>query len=165
MADGVELKIEAKSLPSVARGVEELARRAEDPAPLMDEIGSLLTTSTIDRFERERAPDGQPWLPSIRAREEGGQTLTESARLRTSITHRVGNRSVEIGTNVVYAAVHQLGATIRAKHAKALRFKVGGRFATVKQVTIPARPFLGVSAGDERAIGEAVADYLGSVPA
>ena len=107
------------------------------PSAVMDQIGRYLVASTLRRFERERAPDGSPWLKSARALAEGGQTLTDTGRLRGSIAHTVteGGRAVEVGSDVLYAAIHQLG----------------GRAGRGRRVTLPARPYLGIDE-DDRAI-------------
>jgi len=69
-----------------------------------------------------------------------------SGRLRGSITHRVtlsGDRvRGELGTNVIYARIHELGGVIRPKTAKYLKFQIDGQWRSVKQVIMPARPFL-----------------------
>jgi hypothetical protein len=63
-----------------------------------------------------------------------------------------GGTGVIIGANRQYAATHQFGATIRAKNKKALTVPIAdGSLRLLKQVTIPARPFLGLSEGDKRA--------------
>src|SRR3546814_11876305 len=51
--------------------------------------------------------------------------------------------------DVAYAFIHELGGTIKAKGAKALHFVVGGEHVVVKQVTIPARPYLRPAADAE----------------
>lgn len=134
--------------------------RLGDTAPLMREIAASMEAWTQHRFETERAPDGTPWKRSRRAIEEGGQTLTKSARLRQSLSHRSSAKTAETGTNVVYAGVHQEGAVIRPKNAKALVFRVGGRFVTAQKVEIPARPFLGIGPEDDRELGEIVGEFL-----
>jgi phage gpG-like protein len=50
-----------------------------------------------------------------------------------------------IKAEAVYAAIHQFGGVIKAKNVPYLRFKVGDRWASKKQVTIPARPFFPVN--------------------
>jgi phage virion morphogenesis protein len=127
---------------------------------LHKEIGEHLVASTQMRFKEETAPDGTRWPQSIRAREEGGQTLSDTRRLRNSITCAARPDRVEVGTNDKRAPVHQFGATIRAKRAKALKFQVGGRFAVKKVVRIPARPFLGISDDDREAITEIIRERL-----
>ena len=112
--------------------------------------------STLERFKQSKGPDGRRWKTSIRAAQEGGKTLIQSAQLRNSIHDKSDASGFAVGTNVKYAATHQFGEpgrTIRARKKKALRFQVGGKWVTKKQVriTIPARPFLGLSE-DEIAI-------------
>lgn len=46
-----------------------------------------------------------------------------------------------VGSDRVYAAIHQLGGVIRPKSATALVFTVGGIKIRAKKVTMPARPF------------------------
>lgn len=145
-------------------GLAALGRASGDMTDLMDDIGRRLVTGIDQRFETETAPDGKPWKPSQRARETGGQTLTDKGRLRDSNSHQAGPRSVAVGTNLIYAAVHQDGATIRPKSAKALKFRLpNGAWVTTKAVTIPARPFIGISDGDAAAIGELTLAWLDDV--
>lgn len=141
----------------------------DDPRPAFDDIGNYLVAATIRRFETESGPGGAPWRKSRRAAREGGKTLTDSGRLRGSITHNVLSDGVEVGTNVQYAAIHQFGGrtpprTIRPRRKKALFFP-GARHPVAKVEhpgsTIPARPFLGVDAGDRAAIERIVARHLG----
>lgn len=143
-------------------GLERLERRLGDLTPVMDAVGALLVAGTERRFDTQRAPDGTPWPPSIRAQLVSGQTLTDTARLRGSITHEAFRDRVEVGTNVVYAAPHQFGATIRPKSAKALTFNIPGvGWVSVKEVTIPRREFLGVDREDEDEVLGLVEDMLG----
>ena len=126
------------------RALTRLAGRAIDLEPAMDEIGAMLVASTLERFERGEDPDGQPWTPSIRALEQGGQTLVDTTRLRGSITHEAARDSVTVGTNVIYAAIHQLG----------------GKAGRSKKVTIPERAFLGVNDDDAAETGEILTEHL-----
>lgn len=114
-------------------GLARMAAVLADPSTAMDQVGRYLVASTLRRFERERAPDGSPWLKSARALAEGGRTLTDTGRLRGSIAHTVtdGGRAVEVGSNVIYAAIHQFG----------------GRAGRGRKAKLPARPYLGI---DER---------------
>lgn len=124
------------------------------------EIGEHLVSSAQERFKAETAPDGTKWEKSIRARMEGGQTLSDTRRLRNSITCAARPDKVEVGTNDKRASTHQNGAVIRAKKAKALKFRVGKRWAVKKEVRIPARPFLGISEDDEKEINEIIRERL-----
>ena len=128
---------------------------------LHKEIGETLCPAQA-RF-KARAPDGTKWEKSIRARVEGGQTLSDTRVLRNSVTYRATPKRVDVGTNDKRAATHQFGAKIRPKKVKALRFKVGDRWATKKLVRIPARPFIGLSEDDEKEINEIIRERIGEV--
>jgi len=159
---GIGIQITVNSDP-IAAAFDQIADRADDKQHLMEEIGAGVLLSTQMRFEREAGPDGNPWPQSIRARLEGGRTLRDSGRLVQSLTYRASPDQVEVGTNVLYAAVHQLGATITAKSGDGLRFRIGDSWITKKSVTIPARPFLGIDDEDRTEISEIVTSWLASM--
>lgn len=150
------IRVDTRDLRKLVTSFDRLARRAGDTRPLMRNIASYLEFSIARRFETESGPDGVPWKPTIR----GGQILTDTARLRSSITSRATATVAEAGTNVIYAAVHQLGAVIKPRRARKLRFFISGAPVFADQVTIPARPFLGIDGDDDRAIGDIVRDYF-----
>jgi len=65
--------------------------------------------------------------------------------LRRSLRIEATESSVTIGSDRPYARIHQEGGTIEAKNGGWLRFKTAdGKWVTVRQVTIPARPYLPV---------------------
>ncbi len=165
---GVTIRVDIDD-EAVRRALARLDERAANLAPAMDEIGSMLTASIVHRFETETDPEGRPWQPLAistmigriggvrKSRKKKGGTrigairriaqmkiLQDSARLRDSITHRHGRDFVEVGTNVVYGAIHQLG----------------GQAGRGGKVTIPARPFLGVDAGDAAEITAILKDHI-----
>ena len=151
--------------------LRDLQAAGLDMAPLMDSIGAALLGNTLDRFEQGRGPKGDAWKKSRRASQQGGQTLIDSARLRDSIVTEASAAEVTIGTNVIYAAIHQFGGTIRAKTAKGLAFSVpgfaaeggGDHLVIVDSVTLPPRPYLGIGPEDEDSIDEAYELYIGQV--
>ena len=158
MSAGVQIR--ARGLDRIVPFFDALEDKVSDLSPLMERIGVYLEQSTDLRFEREREPSGRFWKKSIRARETGGTTLSDSGRLRGSITSNATASEVEVGTNVLYAGIHQFGGTIRAK-GKALAFTLPGiGLVTVKQVVIPARPFLGLTKVDEEEVVGLAEDYL-----
>lgn len=131
----------------------------------LNAIAEGLRTSTVERFEEEESPEGKPWKPSIRASmESGGKTLTQTGKLKASIRKRVSGGGLAVGTNDIRAATHQFGdtRTIRAKNKKYLRFQVGGQWrrAASVRITIPPRPFLGISEADEQEIRETLEEVL-----
>lgn len=140
------LKVEDAGVLAALRA---LSGRLADMTPINADIAALGESSTRLRFRTETGPDGRAWKPSLRAQLSGGKTLTKDGHLAGSLSARHGRDFAEWGVNRIYAAIHQFGGVIRAKSAQALRFPLaGGGFATVKSVTMPARPFLGLSADD-----------------
>ena len=160
----INLKVEG----DVQRLMKRLGRIASvDKAGINNAIAEGLRTSTIERFQAEKSPEGKKWKQSIRAREEGGKTLIKSAALRSSIRSEASAEGLAVGTNDIRAATHQFGDSriIKAKRKKALRFRVSGRWVSKKEVkvTIPARPFLGVSEEDEEEIKKLLGKALEEV--
>lgn len=144
---------DAGVLAALRRVVGTLA----DPTPLAAEIAALGENSTRLRFRTQIAPDGSTWKPSLRAQITGGRTLTQDGHLSGSLSARHGRDFAEWGVNRIYAAIHQFGGVIRPKTAKALRFQLaGGGFAVVQSVTMPARPYLGLSDDDRSDVLDAI---------
>jgi len=135
-------------------------------------IGRYGKSSTQLRFRTQTAPDGTRWPPSRRVQEDGGQTLRDTSRLRNSIQWRVDPTGVSWGTNVVYAGVHQdgyQGSQRVGAHQRVIRIAFGRRLnspVTVRvrpfsrNMRIVARPFLGISNDDRRAILAILSDDL-----
>ncbi|MCE8004231.1 phage virion morphogenesis protein [Billgrantia ethanolica] len=154
---GIELRheIHDQVTTDVLRQIE---RNMGSTRPALLEIGEHLQGSVEERFRTETDPQGRPWAPLsdfTKANKRGNQILTESggAGLRGSIHYRVQDNALEQGTNKIYGAIHQLGGTIKAKGGGALAIgRPDGEFALVKQVTIPAREYLGLSVDDREVI-------------
>lgn len=121
-----------------------VARHMANRKALMTTIGEALVAGTITRFENEEAPDGTAWEPSHRASGADGQTLTDTARLRNSIDSQATDDLVMVGSNVAYARIHQLGGKAGRGH----------------KVTIPPRPYLGVSTADVEEVKGILTDFL-----
>ncbi len=170
---GMDLSITAPAMAPVERMLAGLVARTGDISPLMERFGTVLETSTIERFNTESGPDGQKWLPSFRLRAgavgdagpvKSGKTLTMSGRLKLSIRPVAGRDRVEIGTNTIYARIHQLGGTIVPVSAPALTFTLPGiGLVHASRVVIPARPYLGVSTDDREELEAQTVDYLAEV--
>lgn len=135
-------------------------------------IGVALVETTMQRFESGTDPMGQKWkalLPAYAAIKKGPGILRASLMLQRSVTFATAGATVTVGSNRVYAAVHQFGATIKPVRAKALAFRLGATgpkggksFALVraKAVTIPQRPYLGFGPKDQRAVLDVVSNEV-----
>lgn len=140
--------------------LQRLIRLGRNMAPVMRGITRLGEASTRQRFKKtQTSPEGKPWKPSLRVEENqkkgkrGGPTLTRGGHLRDSISGRFDATTAEWGVNRVYAAIHQFGGVIRPKKAKGLRLRLANdREITRKSMTMPARPYLGISDDDRAGI-------------
>lgn len=164
-----------------------------DLSPATRAMARVLKTGTQLRFRTMRAPDGSAWVKSRRATEEGGQTLSMTRRLRNSITSAYDATTASVGTNVVYAAIHQMGGVIRAKNGPFLAIPITAaarsagsprnmpglhvwqtlkgqyvmgdakgqvHYLLRRQVTMPARPFLGASEADKTELSRVLQAHL-----
>ena len=97
----------------------------------------------------------QEWLPQVFARNlygwpaplRGGMPLNDTrTHLASGFVYAVAGAVATIRNLFKYAAIHDKGATITAKRAKYLRFKIGrgadARWVQRKSVTIPQRRFM-----------------------
>lgn len=141
-----QLRFDLKDLFKVSDGLKRLGGETE---VFMRRIAQTLTASAKERFVDETDPEGNKWKKGVK---NGGQTLTLSGLLRRSITNTSDDKTAVIGTNRIYAGIHQFGGVITAKKSKYLRFNINGREVFAKSVVIPARPFLGVSETDKDAV-------------
>lgn len=150
------LRYEDADLQRLAKRLQRALAKA-DRKPLLHLIAGALRESAILRFHQGKAPDGSHWKKSRRALETGGQTLILEGRLRDSLAAIVGAKRLEVGTNVEYGGIHQFGGVIRPKNRRALNVPDIGPRASV---TMPARPYLGISADDEAEIKDITETWL-----
>lgn len=143
------------------KALGKAAHKLGDTQSFMESIGEALRSGTIQRFDAEEDPQGKKWKPSARAMAEGGKTLDKESHLKDSIDYVATSDKVMVGSNLPYARIHQKGGTIKPGKGKYLKFKgLGGKDVFVKEVTMPARPYLGVSADDMEEVQETIADFL-----
>lgn len=159
-----DFRLDLEGAEAALRFLGDAAARVDKPRDMFDEIGAMLAASAQRRFEQEEDPEGNPWPDSLRKLLEGGTTLRDKGRLVGSLTHEPSDEGVAVGTNVIYAAIHQLGGTIRAKTSKGLRWRSPGNggWVTKQEVTMPRRAFLGVDEDDEDEIEFIAARLIGA---
>lgn len=125
---------------------------------LLEAMARLIRESTRERIiAGGPAPDGSAWKPN-----RAGRTpiLHLSGALARSIDYLVAGTRAVIGSGLIYARIHQEGGVIVPKSASALVFQVGNQVYRVKKVTMPARPYIGLSAEDRSELVQTVAAYL-----
>lgn len=110
------------------------------------EAAGLSLMSLTRRAFQEPALRPSPWAPRL-AGQGTHSLLKKSGTLWRSIrVSHLSSTSVSVSSDRIYAAIHQFGGTIKPVNGAFLKFPIGGAFATVKQVTIPPRPFFPVTA-------------------
>ena len=153
----------------VMRALNALRSRVRDMTPAMRAAAQVLRSDILERFDAQTSPDGSAWKPlsaaSIlsRARRHapagyrkrraqtvarfagGAKALLDTGQLRNSIkVLRVSSTEALVGTRLPYAAIHHFG----------------GKAGRGRKVTIPARPFMGLSRDGKQEIIDTLRRYL-----
>lgn len=149
----------------VLRAMRRAADEMGNSRPLMRSVAGIMMRAVEDNFEQEGRPKWKDLHPGTKlsrfiAGTWPGKILQRSGGLASSIQQQFDQAQAVVGTNKIYAAIHQFGGktrahVIRAKNKRALSF--GG--IVVRSVNhpgsdIPARPFLRLTPGDLRDIME-----------
>jgi phage virion morphogenesis protein len=144
------VSFDLKEIDAVKKLLTRAALDSADRGRLLHGIGVEMKAQTVERFDTQKYPDGNTWkalaektmayyaskgLLGVRS------ILVGEGLLRASLTSEVqdGAWSVLVGATMEYAAVHQFGWPKK---------------------NIPARPYLGVSQDDRKAIENAVTIFL-----
>lgn len=143
---GVSVRIDLSGLSKLNNIAENLGRKLKDRRALNLALATTLRECTRKRFETKKTPEGKEWT----------SPLVKSGDLRNKLLIDATEQIAKVGSNLVYAAIHQFGGIIRAKKGKALRFTIGDETIYRPKVTIKANPYLGISEKDEAALIETV---------
>ena len=181
----IEIKVDASGFECK---IAKLLEVMHDTRLIRGSIGETLLRSTTDRIESSGpAPDGTPWAPLsptyLLLKKNKGNMLRESTDMVNALTYQLTENGVVVGVEpqIKYARIHQKGGVIDMPFiTRVQRFrKVGNqvRFAKKKhkraydkavkvgayKITIPARPYLGVSDEDKEAIKRIVKQRLADI--
>ena len=145
----IEIKFDNKE---VHEKLLDLAKKTENLRPLMKNIAGIFAYSTEENFKEEGRPD--KWLDLAEStkkkrnkkRKWPGQILQVEGKLAASINTQYDNDSAVIGSNLEYAAIHQLG----------------GQAGRNKSVEIPARPYLKLTKNDYEEIMATIKEMIKS---
>lgn len=133
--------------------IDGLQGRVANMRPALAAAAQVLREAAMQAFDESRSPDGKAW-PSLKpasivsrarrhspkgyaknrartlARYADAKPLLDTGQLRNSIqVYSVTDTEAVVGTKLPHAAIHQFG----------------GRAGRGRRVSIPARPFLGLS--------------------
>jgi phage virion morphogenesis protein len=161
---GVAVKVLTGQVLARLQGLEE---RGENLSGLMRSFGEYMKGSIQKNFDAQGRP--VKWAPISfgtkvawhtkrrsywtkkdkmskkgKAAWSGRLVLTDTGRLRRSIYATAGGDSLTLGTNVIYAALHQFG----------------GQAGRGKKIFIPARPYLLFQPEDLERFHKMLVNYL-----
>lgn len=179
---GVRLEYDAAA---VLAQLNAAAGLLDDPRRMLLDMAESLLATTQQRFRTQTGPDGSQWqalTPAYqrRKRKNKGRILVLNAYLMNQLAYQVNDNELLVGSNLPYAAIHQLGGTINVvARQRDIYFRrdkngeVGQRFVKRSRsnfaqrvtigpytITIPARPYLGISTQDEISLVEIATRYL-----
>lgn len=182
------VQIRAQRLPALKALFGKVREFGANPNELLDIWGALLEASTRTRFDTGRGPGGIPWPISQRARRDGGKTLVDKGNLEGSLRYEVRPGELEVGVDGVgasskHARVHQFGVTFQhpggtaylpRANENSLPIFVSNAWASgyrgdalprtkPHEITIPARPFLGIDGEDKADMKEVAIEHLRSL--
>ena len=129
MPEPIEIKVDDKEIQQL---LKKLISKTENLRPLMKNIAGIMLDSVEENFEKEGRPDKWQGLKKTTIKQRTkkgywpGRILQVRGELAASITNKSDENSAVVGTNKVYAAIHQFG----------------GDAGRNKKVKIPARPYL-----------------------
>lgn len=140
----IELHIDQHELQTLQLKLRDMTRL--DTKPLLHGLAADLESQTRRRIESEKtAASGIPWealqstYQEAKTQKSSGGLLEYTGHLLDSIRSDLQGNTVEVGSNLVYAATHQFGDPER---------------------NIKARPYLGVSERNEVEMRETMRDWL-----
>lgn len=164
-----------KNSDSISPRISALLKTAKKPLPVLRAMGTTFKSITEGTFNSVGASyRPKPWKPKW---DGSPSNLQQSTTLAKSFHLDVTDQYAKVSNPMKYAAIHQFGGIIKPVNAKMLRFKTpDGNWISVKQVTIPERPFYPVIDGKltpraeniiaragERAIARQAGEESGSV--
>lgn len=132
-------------------------------------VGDYMQRRTIKEcFDKEQSPDGVKWRQlsdarhNERSKRGSYKILSDTGELRRSVKYKAFSNYVIIGSNLKYSRIHQFGGkiTVTPKMRKFLHYKGIHLKRSTSYVTIPPRPFLGVTMSDKRHIANMFTLYL-----
>lgn len=154
MSGGVAFQLEISGLDAALSRIAATGRI--DFQSLLDSLSRMGREQTRHRIEVEhRWPSGFPWQKTLDGR---AALFVSGQHLWRSIDHAVIGDAAVWGSGWIGARIHQFGGVITPKNGKALKFwwveKGWTNFAVVKKVTMPKRPYLGISSENARDLEE-----------
>lgn len=129
----MKINMELTSSSRALKAINRLAELGENTEPVLNIVGSRLLNRVRLSFKGAVDPYGKPWAKITHRK---GQPLSDNRILRGSMDFKVTREAdadvLEIGTNTVYARLHQFGG--QGKKAQVPAFTRIQTFAWGKKI-------------------------------
>lgn len=136
-----EIIIQVNGVEEITQTLRRIADKCANREDLMADIAETMRLAVDRNFEEEGRP---AWLGLKYPNKSGKILHGESGDLRSRISASSDNNSAIVGSNMIYAAIHQFG----------------GKAGRGRKVKIEARPFLVLTPQDEADILQDIQDYF-----
>ena len=169
MAKALKISVDSKQVDAA---LLKKIRKLRKPEPALKDMALYMVRSVKRNFKAQGRPT--KWKQSQRAKRERGETLSDTGNLRGSISYMIAKSTAMVGTNVLYARIHQFGGTIQRPDCspyiitdigpifmkKDGRYPAGTKFTKPHAITMPARPFLMFQRADYKALNKIMLRHL-----
>ncbi|HOV99271.1 MAG TPA: phage virion morphogenesis protein [Bacteroidota bacterium] len=157
--------------------LESLRGRFTNLQPLMVNLAETMRTTVFKNFDTEGNRLGKHWpqlkhSTILQRQKKGywpGKILQRTGQLKRSIQSSYGVDYAKVGTNLIYAAIHNFGGNIHQSALSSyLSKKTSGKSASkpkrnwMKTIQIPARPYMELTDGDINKLKSIIGNYLKS---
>ncbi len=135
----IEVRID--NISEIQNQLKRLEDGVENRYMLMRRLSETMHTAVKLNFKKGGRPK---WL-GLKYR--AGKPLTDTGRLKDSFSTMYDNDTALVGTNIIYAAIHNFG----------------GQAGRNRKVTIPQREFLVLTNEDEQSLMDDVQKYFSNL--
>lgn len=156
-----------KTLEELRLDISLLMQKLSDSEPFLNELGQRLVESFKYGFRESKGPNNDAWKTLTH---RDGKPLIDTGRLRRSIGFKLSNdnKSLSVGTNVIYARIHNEGLDqdVQVKpHSRRITMAFGKLLESPKSVDVkahtrhvkmPQREFLGFGLRQRHPMGKAL---------
>ncbi|BBF06616.1 Mu-like prophage FluMu G protein 2 [Haemophilus influenzae] len=125
------IKIEIENAENISRLLGKVAEKTQNRQDLMADLAETMRLAVDKNFEMEGRPD---WQGLAHPNKSGKILQGKSRDLRLKIITKSDNSEAIVGSNKVYAAIHQFG----------------GKAGRNKRAEIPKRPFLTLTTEEDK---------------
>lgn len=165
------------------RSLGELILKMEHRQPLMKVLAHSMWDAVEENFAQQGRPAWMGWSRKYAKQRGPGQILQRSGRLASSVIPYSDNDAAVVGTNVVYAAIHNFGGTINMPSRSQQAYyrmdksgRPGNRFSRKSQadysewhtipsyqITMPRREFLRLTETDVESMEKQAQNYFSQI--